>query len=71
MAATVEFMVDDFGVLGDILVGFIGSDDIEEFESFWLHNMSTLFDGGNDDEVIFMEERFGEKSGWNGDAVVS
>ncbi|CAF1044674.1 unnamed protein product, partial [Didymodactylos carnosus] len=23
--------------------------------------------GGNDDEVIFMEERFGEKSGWNGE----
>ncbi|CAF1583478.1 unnamed protein product, partial [Didymodactylos carnosus] len=29
--------------------------------------MSTLFDGGNDDEVIFTEERFGERSGWNGD----
>ncbi|CAF4524685.1 unnamed protein product, partial [Didymodactylos carnosus] len=53
-------------VLGDILAGLIGSDDIEEFEGFWLHNMSTLFDGG-DDEVIFTEERFGERSGWPGD----
>ncbi|CAF4680466.1 unnamed protein product, partial [Didymodactylos carnosus] len=29
--------------------------------------MSTLFDDGNDDELIFMEERLGERSGWPGD----
>ncbi|CAF0953212.1 unnamed protein product [Didymodactylos carnosus] len=58
MAAMEGFTLEDFGTFDDILVGFTGCDEMEEFNSFWLQNMSTLFDDDDADDVIFVEELF-------------